>query len=104
MILAWGILPAWPSLHVMQSETFAEAYQDATAPFRPNILTQNPNYAEPDPEPDYTHARLAGLLNADALEDDPPNKPHKSGSNGLAMHKSFWWALHCFVWTPFCDH
>ena len=55
------------------SETLSEVYQDATAPFRPNILTQNPNYAEPDPEPDYTHARLAGLLNADALEDDPPN-------------------------------
>jgi predicted ATPase len=59
----------------IQSETFSEAYQDATAPFRPNILTENPNYAEPDPEPDFTHARLAGLLNADALEDDPPNKP-----------------------------
>ncbi|WPH01083.1 AFG1-like ATPase [Acrodontium crateriforme] len=57
------------------SETISEVYQDATAPFRPNILTQNPNYAEPDPEPDYTHARLAGLLNADALEDNPPNKP-----------------------------
>jgi protein AFG1 len=61
----------------MQSETFAEAYQDVTAPFRPNILSENPNYAEPDAEPDYTHARLAGLLNADALEDDPPNKPHR---------------------------
>lgn len=57
------------------SETISEVYQDATAPFRPNILTENPNYAEPDPEPDYTHARLAGLLNADAIEDDPPNKP-----------------------------
>ena len=62
----------------MQSETFAEAYQDATAPFRPNILSENPNYAEPDVEPDYTHARLAGLLNADSLEDDPPNKPHRN--------------------------
>ncbi|KAF2480267.1 AFG1-like ATPase-domain-containing protein [Neohortaea acidophila] len=60
----------------IQSETFSEAYQDATAPFRPNILTDNPNYAEPDPEPNYTHARFAGLLKADALEDDPPNKPH----------------------------
>jgi len=60
------------------SETFAEAYQDVTAPFRPNILSENPNYAEPDAEPDYTHARLAGLLNADALEDDPPNKPHRN--------------------------
>jgi protein AFG1 len=60
------------------SETFAEAYQDVTAPFRPNILSENPNYTEPDAEPDYTHARLAGLLNADALEDDPPNKPHRN--------------------------
>ena len=61
----------------IQSETFSEAYQDATAPFRPNILTENPYYSEPDSQPDYTHARLAGLLNADALEDDPPNKPSK---------------------------
>lgn len=60
------------------SETLSEVYQDATAPFRPNILTQNPNYAEPDPEPDYTHARLAGMLNADAIEDDPPNKPRRN--------------------------
>ena len=60
------------------AETFSEAYQDATAPFRPNILSQNPDYVESTPEPDYTHARLAGLLNADALEDDPPNKPHRN--------------------------
>ncbi|KAK3710079.1 hypothetical protein LTR37_010510 [Vermiconidia calcicola] len=75
--------PAKQSSHeensdAIQSETFSEAYQDATAPFRPNILTDNSNYAEPDPEPDYSHARLAGLLNADALEDDPPNKPRRS--------------------------
>ncbi|KAF2722416.1 hypothetical protein K431DRAFT_221931 [Polychaeton citri CBS 116435] len=57
------------------SETLSEVYQDVTAPFRPNILTQNPNYAEPDPEPDYTHARLAGLLNADALEDELERGP-----------------------------
>jgi len=60
------------------SETLAEVYQDATAPFRPNVLSDNPNYAEPDPEPDYTHARLKGLLNADALEDDPPNQPRRT--------------------------
>jgi protein AFG1 len=60
------------------AETFSEVYQDATAPFRPNILSQNPNYAEQDPEPNYTHARFAGLLKADAIEDDPPNKPHKN--------------------------
>lgn len=62
----------------IQSETFAEAYQDVTAPFRPNILSDNPNYSEPDATPDYTHARLAGILNADAIEDDPPNKPHRN--------------------------
>lgn len=62
----------------VHSETFSEAYQDVTAPFRPNILSENPNYAEQDTEPDYTHARLAGLLNADALEDDPPNKPRRN--------------------------
>ena len=58
------------------AETFSEAYQDATAPFRPNILSENPNYAElHSTPPDYTHARLVGLLNADAIEDDPPNRP-----------------------------
>lgn len=62
----------------VHSETFSEAYQDATAPFRPNILMDNPNYAEPDLGPDYTHARFAGMLNGDALEDDPPNKPHQN--------------------------
>ncbi|KAK5171354.1 uncharacterized protein LTR77_004498 [Saxophila tyrrhenica] len=71
----------------IQSETFSEAYQDATAPFRPNILSDNPNYAEPDPEPNYTHARLAGLLSADALEDDPPNRPAQQGKN--AFGRSF---------------
>ena len=60
------------------AETIAEVYQDATAPFRPNILSQNPNYTEPEHEPDYTHARLAGMLNVDALEDDPPNKPRRN--------------------------
>jgi peroxisome-assembly ATPase len=63
------------------SETISEVYQDATAPFRPNILMDNPNYAEPDAEPDYTHARLAGLLNADQLEDDPPNKARSKSSH-----------------------
>jgi peroxisome-assembly ATPase len=72
----------------IQSETFSEAYQDATAPFRPNILTENPNYAEPDPEPDFTHARLAGLLNADALEDDPPNKPGKRNPFGRSFGRT----------------
>ncbi len=71
----------------IQSETFSEAFQDATAPFRPNILSDNPNYAEPDPEPNYTHARLAGLLSADALEDDPPNKPARKAQN--AFGRSF---------------
>ncbi|KAI5274921.1 hypothetical protein E4T47_02104 [Aureobasidium subglaciale] len=52
------------------AETFAEAYQDATAPFRPNISSSNPDYSEPD----YTHSRLQGMLAADSLEDDPPNR------------------------------
>ena len=63
----------------VHSETFSEAYQDVTAPFRPNILSQNPSYTEepeyvPSPEPDYTHARLQGMLSPDSLEDDPPNR------------------------------
>ncbi|CAD0092206.1 unnamed protein product [Aureobasidium vineae] len=56
------------------AETFAEAYQDATAPFRPNILSSNPDYRESAPEPDYTHSRFENLLAADSLEDDPPNR------------------------------
>ncbi|KAK5731992.1 hypothetical protein LTR17_010945 [Elasticomyces elasticus] len=65
------------SVDSVYSETISDVYQDATAPFRPNILGTNPNYVEPDNEPDYTHARLAGKLAADALEDDPPNKPSR---------------------------
>lgn len=72
------------------SETLSEVYQDATAPFRPNILMQNPNYAEPDNEPDYTHARLAGLLRADSLEDDSPNAPAVSrGAKGGSASNPF---------------
>ncbi|KXT06836.1 hypothetical protein AC578_7130 [Pseudocercospora eumusae] len=72
------------------SETLSEVYQDATAPFRPNILTQNPNYAEPDPEPDYTHARLAGLLRADSLDDGTPISPgEKGGSKSNPFARSF---------------
>ncbi|KXT18228.1 hypothetical protein AC579_2893 [Pseudocercospora musae] len=72
------------------SETLSEVYQDATAPFRPNILTQNPNYAEPDSEPDYTHARLAGLLRADSLDDGTPISPgEKGGSKSNPFGRSF---------------
>ena len=67
-------------------ETLSEVYQDSTAPFRPNISTQNPEYAEPDyepsPEPDYTHARLQGMLAPDSLEDDPPNRVVREGRRG----------------------
>ncbi|KAI4798819.1 hypothetical protein E4T44_11697 [Aureobasidium sp. EXF-8845] len=56
------------------AETFAEAYQDATAPFRPNILSSNPEYSEAASKPDYTHSRFSPLLAADSLEDDPPNR------------------------------
>ncbi|KAK4610742.1 AFG1-like ATPase [Fulvia fulva] len=78
------------------SETLSEVYQDATAPFRPNILTQNPNYAEPELEPDYTHARLSGLLRADSLEDGTPNgmakvvdRGAKGGSSSNPFGRSF---------------
>ncbi|PNS14080.1 hypothetical protein CAC42_6593 [Sphaceloma murrayae] len=63
------------------AETLAEAYQDVTSPFRPNVLSSNPDYREDADtyyeakrEPDYTHARLSGILAPDALEDDPPNR------------------------------
>jgi protein AFG1 len=60
------------SQDAVYAETFAEAYQDATAPFRPNISSQTPDYNE---QPDYTHSRLQGMmLAADSLEDDPPNR------------------------------
>lgn len=58
-------------------ETLSEVYQDATAPFRPNVSSYDPGVASPD-EPDFTHARLAGMLAEDSLEDDPPNRPHRS--------------------------
>lgn len=53
------------------AETFSEAYQDATAPFRPNISSYE---SQSSSGPDYTHARLSGILSEDALEDDPPNR------------------------------
>ncbi|GAM82846.1 hypothetical protein ANO11243_008320 [Dothideomycetidae sp. 11243] len=68
------------STDAVYSETIAEAFQDVTSPFRPNALSSNPSFSEPDTvyvprnEPDYTHARLSGLLSPDALEDDPPNR------------------------------
>lgn len=71
------------------SETLSEVYQDATAPFRPNILTENPNYAEPQAEPDYTHARLSGLLRADALEDDAPGGSVSRGAKGGSVSNPF---------------
>lgn len=49
-------------------ETFSEVYQDLTAPFRPNVSSYTANGI------DTTHARLQGILSADALEDDPPNR------------------------------
>ena len=76
------------------SETLSEVYQDATAPFRPNVLTQNPNYSEPEEEPDYTHARLVGLLGADArsqaLEDGTPiSRGAVGGSASNPFGRSF---------------
>ncbi|PIA93850.1 Lactation elevated protein 1 B [Cercospora beticola] len=76
------------------SETLSEVYQDATAPFRPNVLTQNPNYSEPENEPDYTHARLAGILQADAksdaLEDGTPiSRGAVGGSSSSPFGRSF---------------
>ncbi|GAB7352047.1 hypothetical protein MBLNU459_g2556t1 [Dothideomycetes sp. NU459] len=61
-------------------ETLSEVYQDATAPFRPNILGSNPDYSEP--EPDYTHSRYAGMLAPDSLEDDPPNRIRRLAERG----------------------
>ena len=56
-------------------ETFAEAYQDITAPFRPNISSYSPSSS-------------SFSLPADALEDDPPNRlrrrGHASDSSGDA--------------------
>ncbi|KAF2142504.1 uncharacterized protein K452DRAFT_270195 [Aplosporella prunicola CBS 121167] len=59
---------------VIHSETFAEAYQDTVAPFRPNISSYEGSADDREPEPDLTHARLQGILAEDALEDDPPNR------------------------------
>ncbi|KAF1988067.1 hypothetical protein K402DRAFT_462430 [Aulographum hederae CBS 113979] len=63
-------------------ETFSEVYQDATAPFRPNIssyvdgLSSRSAPAEPQPvQPSYASPTLA----PDALEDDPPNRARRTG-------------------------
>lgn len=60
------------------AETISEVYQDVTAPFRPNVSSYDPGSSAPE-EPDVTHARLAGILSPDSLEDDPPNRPKRSG-------------------------
>ncbi|KAI9688425.1 MAG: hypothetical protein M1822_001374 [Bathelium mastoideum] len=48
------------------AETFAEAYQDVTAPFRPNISS---------------YSSSTSSLAPDALEDDPPNRLRRPGSS-----------------------
>ncbi|EKG21534.1 ATPase AFG1-like protein [Macrophomina phaseolina MS6] len=69
------------------SETFSDIYQDATAPFRPNISSYDgaaaSSTSEPEPFIDTTQARLQGLLLAeDALEDDPPNRVRRGTHTG----------------------
>ncbi len=49
-------------------ETFSEVYQDATAPFRPNISR-------------YESVGPGSSLAEDALEDDPPNRAHRDRSS-----------------------
>jgi hypothetical protein len=66
-----GFSSSTSSSHVTSTEdpdatyagTFPEAYQDATALFRPNVSSYGPS------------------LSADALEDDPPNQAHRPGSS-----------------------
>ena len=55
---------------VTYSETLSEIYQDASAPFRPNISPygdQNPSTVPPD-EADVTHSRFAGLFDDNRTE------------------------------------
>lgn len=52
-----------PDGDALHAETFAEAYQDATAPFRPNISSYAP----------------------DALEDDPPNRVLRASSSPSSL-------------------
>lgn len=62
------------------AETFAEAYQDATAPFRPNISMYDPSSSHSE-ERNTMHSRFAGFFSDDQLEDQPPNTPHRGGQN-----------------------
>ncbi|KAF1353972.1 AFG1-like ATPase-domain-containing protein [Delphinella strobiligena] len=65
------------------AETFSEAYQDVVAPFRPNISSSTPDFAEEaTPEPDYTHSRFEGMLAPDSLEDGPPNRIRRNAQSG----------------------
>lgn len=63
------------------AETFSEAYQDVTNPFRPNISS----YSSDSSGPDLTHARLAETLSPDALEDDPPNRVRRTFGGGRSF-------------------
>ncbi|KKY14530.1 putative mitochondrial atpase [Diplodia seriata] len=77
------------------SETFSDIYQDATAPFRPNISSYDPSSPQPahreelEPEPPIPPPMTLGvadhddnMLAPDALEDDPPNRVRRGTSTG----------------------
>ncbi|KAF2840576.1 hypothetical protein M501DRAFT_930614 [Patellaria atrata CBS 101060] len=66
------------SVDAVHPETFSEIHQDLTSPFRPNISSYSADYSS---EPDYTHARLKGILSDDAIEDDPPNRVRRNSDN-----------------------
>lgn len=71
------------------AETISDVYQDATAPFRPNISSYDPGASAPA-EPDFTHARLAGTLSNDQLEDNPPNTPQRKAGEGAGRGDSIY--------------
>lgn len=71
------------------AETISDVYQDATAPFRPNISSYDPGASSPA-EPDFTHARLAGILSNDQLEDGPPNTPQRKSGEGAGRGNSIY--------------
>ncbi|OJD29944.1 mitochondrial atpase [Diplodia corticola] len=69
------------------SETFSDIYQDATAPFRPNISSYNV-----DDDPPSREESTPTMLAPDALEDDPPNRVRRgtyTGSFGLDRDYSY---------------
>ncbi|KAF2759504.1 hypothetical protein EJ05DRAFT_300378 [Pseudovirgaria hyperparasitica] len=66
------------------AETFSEAYQDVTEPFRPNVSSYDAASRS-----DYAYSQRDNALAEDALEDDPPNKIRRDVSGTFTDERDY---------------